>query len=76
MKKRGIKDPEVWSARDRPKGVARIVRILESRGYAATKSQTTRLRLLSSADVGASWLTMPRGDDAVWEHITGQREDA
>jgi hypothetical protein len=35
----------------------------------ASKPQATRLWLLCSSEVGASWLTLPRGDDAVWEQI-------
>lgn len=69
MKKLEIREPNAWSSRDHPEDVARIVRVLETRGYAASRSQATRLWLLCSAEVGASWLTMPRGDDAVWEHI-------
>lgn len=70
MRKLEIKEPrEVRQSRDHPEHVYRILRVLESHGYTASKSQARRLWLLCSAKVGASWLTMPSSDDAVWEHI-------
>jgi hypothetical protein len=70
MRKLEIKEPlELRQSRDYPEHVGRILRVLESHGYTASKSQARRLWLLCSAKVGASWLTMPSSNDAVWEHI-------
>jgi hypothetical protein len=69
MKKLEIKEPQNWHQNDHPEDVARILRILEKHGYMASKPQATRLWLLCSSEVGASWLKLPHVDDAVWEQI-------
>jgi hypothetical protein len=69
---RKLKVKKRWEVRqsyNNPQHVARILRVLRSHGYTATKAQARTLWLLCSSKVGATWLTMPDDEEVVWEHI-------